>query len=227
VAAVFAAVVVAAVRLVRAVVPNAETPVNIVLLGQGWELLRNQVLGPFDEEWFLRTLSAHAAGYFQLRHTDLLQGANRKLALAKGALRLLRVGDTRARFQAAPVKVGMDLQGRTSAYAAARDVSDLSDIKLATGDPGFGPVIDELLVVMKSMSGPGRQLADIDVELARPARGSPLSARQKLVADATQILQFDLITKEGQLRSSPLMRFLEGPWQHFWAGNASAVEQEQ
>jgi len=184
-------------------------------------LLRRQVLGPFDERWFLDALDAHADPYLRLRRTTTqVQGADRKLALAMGALRLLKAALDHQQT-AAPMKLGMELRCANGRICRPEDtIWDLTGIEPATGDPGFGPVIDELVSVMTSMSARGPQLADISAELSRTG-ASGLPARQELVHSAIQRLLDGMA--EGQLRSSPLMRFLDGPWKQFWAGSPSGA----
>jgi hypothetical protein len=222
VAAMFAAVVVAAVRLVRTVVHQQGATVNVVLLGQGWGLLRNKVLGPFDEQWFLDALRGHAAPHFTMGQTN--PAADPKLALVIGALALLQNAAAADRdFIEPPVKIGVDLQGKSRVYQADQSVSDVLNLDLAPGDPGFGTVIDELTSVIARMSGPGRELGDVNGELSRVETGRGLSVRETLIHEGIHRLQYGLSDEEGQLQSSPLMRFLDGCWQAYWAGEPSRL----
>jgi hypothetical protein len=233
IAASFAAIVVAATALVKIAVGRSASPsatseeaeappgkpiVNVVLLGQGWQLLNHGILGPYDEGWFLKNLIAHAGDSCEMHRTNAPSDfQERKLALARGAMKLVEhEAPTEQGYYDPPILLGMDLtvKDRKSAWPADTRVAGFR-VGAVRGDAGFDRIITELWQVMKAMSDADHELGLDDAQLdSSSAAGESL--RTRLQNEGVHLLTGDL-SPRGNLLASPLMRFLDQCWQRHWA----------
>ena len=232
IAANFAAVIVAATRLVRIAVSTSTPPtavsaepsvapekpvVNVVLLGQGWQLLKQGILGPYDEAWFLKNLIAHAGDCCRMQRTNPPPDfQERKLALARGAMKLVEhEAATEEVYHDPPILLGMELPVKDRpAWPADTRVNGFR-VGPVKGDGGFDQIITELWHVMKGMSDTGHELALDDSQLDGSSEAGE-SLRTVLQNEGVHLLTGDLCSK-GVLLESPLMRFLDRCWQRHWA----------
>jgi hypothetical protein len=212
--ALLAAIVVSATRLLRAAVKREErVVVNLYLLGQGWKLLDRRLTGNLEEARFVDVLTRYVGQAFDVLDKSAAgeSALDRKLKMVDGALAMLR-RDVRGGAEQAPVLMGLDFRLRDGTVTADTLVTAVNPPTFAVGDPGFAPVMEELVEVMELL-GEGVALGNPRGVLygAGPGR----SPGDVLLDQAFQAVERSLDTSRRFTRS-PLTTLLSGPWVDFW-----------
>jgi hypothetical protein len=231
VAALLAGIAVAADRLLGVVLADETTSnpkVQVAFLGQGWHLLKSQMLcKDFSEGQFLRTLAKMGEGRYELVPLSAAgagrdEALTRKLQVVNGAMKLLE-NDTPADVVETVSYVGMDLSCRNGSLVRSLKLGAAQVTNFADGDPGFRPLIDELIEVAKQMP---IERANFEPQIGswlddqRPEDGQ--TRMSALIGAACASLNDLMIresnsgTAERRLKRSPLVDFLSGPWPIAW-----------
>jgi hypothetical protein len=219
IAALLSGIVVATARLVFAALGHdgkRDSPpsINVVLLGQGWHLLHDDLLRePFSEASFLDNLQKRAAQFVNFQPVaDVRSSADRKLRLVRGALGLAS-GGTTDQGRPAVSYAGMDLtfaDGRTVDISSP--LGSIPTTNYSEGDPGVTAVIDDLVATMKTFDSPHRTIGDPDRRLS--AVQARMSLKDGLIRDGN--LDLTKCRQDDQMVRSPLMAVIEGSWVRYW-----------
>lgn len=216
--ALLAAIVVSATRLLRAAVKlEGRVVVNLYLLGQGWKLFDGHLTGHLDEARFVDVLTRHVGQRFDVKNKstageDALQ---RKLKMVEGALAMLRAGVPGGAEQA-PIVMGLDFRLRDQIVTADTPLTAVEPPKFGVGDPGFAPVVEELLETM-ALLGEGVALGS-PKDVLEGTNGAPESGGA-LLDRAFQAVERSLDASRC-FTHSPLTTLLSGPWVDFWLRRA-------
>lgn len=218
--ALLAAIVVSSTRLLQAAVKDDDTAlvtVNLYLLGQGWNLFDRRLTGNLDEARFVDVLARRVGGRFKVQNKSSSgeRALDRKLKMVDGALAMLRAGVPGGAEQA-PVFMGLDFRLKDQTIAADTLVAAVEPPAFGTEDPGFAPVIEELLDTM-ALLGEGVALGK-PRDVLQNSSGSR-KAIDVLLDQAFQAVDRSLDAKR-RFTHSPLTTLLSGPWADFWLRRA-------
>lgn len=226
VAALLAGIVVASDRMLKIVLAgNASTApkVQVVFLGQGWHLLRSGLLRQhFSESGFVSAMTKAGCGKYELLPSSVAGGDDlplqRKLQVVNGAMRLLEIGHSSDENETVTY-VGMDLSlANAGVLSQGEQVRDAEVTAFADGDPGFGALIAELTDVARQLSP---RNPDVIKEWLEVKHADSDSRGQLLVREGCGVLnrllgRHELSAHKQRLTSSPLSKFISGPWADIW-----------
>lgn len=226
VAALLAGIAVVADRMLKIVLastPGVTPKVQVVFLGQGWHLLRSGFLKDhLSESKFISSMTKLGRDRYELLPASSSGGDDlalrRKLQVVNGVMQLLELNQDSDDNQTITF-VAMDLKliDGTSLSQGHR-VRDVEVTGFAEGDPGFDVLIGELAKVAEDLNGTESNVISqwLDVEhVNSPTR------RQQLVRDGCRVLnhlvsRHELSANKQGLISSPLSKFVSGPWASTW-----------
>jgi hypothetical protein len=192
--------------------------INVALLGQAWHLLRPELNTNLTETLVMAVLKKILAGRCTVQPVGVQQDPRgRKLALARGAMKLLERG-ARSPDSRPLVPLGMSLRANSRELPATSSISEMpSGLAFSSGDPGFAQVIDDLLLVMGEFAVSGLAIGDPKAWLSASAPGITNQSREDhMIAQGCHVLSDELVSGQGTLSRSPLALFLSGPWRQAW-----------
>lgn len=213
-AAVLAAIVVAANRLLRCTLPSAASPIEVAayLFGRGWPVLHARLTKGFSEAGLIKALQSLSSRRYDIKNmTEPMRSVDRKLQCARWAIALLR-DDVPAPGDNPRHVLGFDLETKHGHLAADKTIAEIGVPDL-TGDAGLAPVIDELVNAMHLVCE-GLAIGDPWSRL-RERCGPSKTYLDQLIDHGYQAIERSIDPNIG-LRCSPLTTFLSDPWVQFW-----------
>jgi len=229
IAALLASLLLVAERILVAGLPKeTATPltVNVALLGQGWHLLGSPLMQGFSEQKFVQVLGARQPARYSVQRVAMLQDpVERKLTVVRGAAECLKQNLPAAVKHHEATFVGLDLRLQNGTTLPAEDrLTATVNIQLATGDPGFAQVVEDVAKIATLLADAGfvvpslvQWLHNNDPQYASQTR------IQRLIAEGCHLTS-RLIDPNGRsLSASPLVEFLHGPWMQMWTQQNAEV----